>query len=270
MKLDFVCGSEQAQAALAAYLYGECDAADRAALEAHLAVCAACSAELAALGATRSALAAWTPPETELGFRIVSNREADRATTPVIAASQPATVLRPARWWQRPLPAWAQVAAAIVIFAAGGLLGMRAGGAETPGTASVVASDSSAERPAVSTVSAQDLEALEQRLRREMTLLRASVATPPAATPVRASASDDQLIARVRALLAESEERQQQELALRIRQVLSDVDVQRRVDLARIEETFGQMQGITGLELRDQREAIQILRQVSFPVRRPQ
>ena len=255
MSVDFICGSDQAQAALAAYLYGESNAADRAAVEAHLAVCAACAAEFASLDATRLALASWAPPDTELGFRIVSARE-DPST-----AQPPATVLRPARWWQQPLPAWAQAAAAIVIFAAGGLAGMRAGTTVTPVVASAPAAGN------VSTVSAGDLAALEQRLRREMTTMRAASPAPQA---TQLAASDEQFLQRVRALLVESEERQERQMAIRLSQVLRDVDMQRRMDLARIEDTFGQMEGLTGAELRQQREAINILRQVSFPLQRPQ
>jgi anti-sigma factor RsiW len=256
MNVDFVCGSERAQAALAAYLYRECDAAERAAVEAHLAICDACAAELASLGATRSALASWAPPETELGFRIVSERDV-RPT---------ATVLRPTRWWQRPLPAWAQAAAAIVIFAAGGLLGMRAGTTDTAAPAPVVASAPVESAGTASSVSAQDLAALEQRLRREMNGLRTAAQPAPVAT--QAAAVDEQVIQRVRALLAESEQRQEREMSIRLAQVLRDVDTQRRMDLVRIEDTFGQMEGITGAELRQQRQAIDYLRQVSFPVQR--
>ena len=255
MSVDFTCGSEQAQAALAAYLYGESDAAERAAVEAHLAICAACASELASLGATRSALASWAPPETELGFRIVSDRAAH---------ATPATVLRPARWWQRPLPAWAQAAAAIVIFAAGAVLGMRAGTADTVVTPAPVVASAPQAAPTPSTVSAQDLAALEQRLRREMSALR----TASTAHPGPAGASDEQILGRVRALLEESERRQEQQMAVRLSQVLRDVDVQRRMDLARIEQTFGRMEGLTGAELLQQREAINYLRRVS--TQRPQ
>jgi Putative zinc-finger len=255
MSVDYTCGSERAQAALAGYLYGEVDAAERAAIEAHLAICAACSAELAGLGATRSALASWAPPEAELGFQIVAREP---------AAERPAAVLRPARWWQQPLPAWAQAAAAVLIFAAGASLGMRAGtseGAPPPAVAST--SGPVVERAA--TVSADDLAALEARLRREMTQLR-SAATPP--QPVQLAAADEQVVQRVRTLLAESEQRQQREMAIRLSQVLRDVDTQRRMDLARIEQTFGQMEGVTGAELLQQREAINYLRRVSS--QRPQ
>lgn len=252
MSVDFVCGSEQAHAALAAYLYGECDIAERAAVEAHLAICDACASELASLGATRSALASWAPPEMELGFRIVSERDVQPA----------ATVLRPARWWQQPLPAWAQAAAAIVIFAAGGLLGMRAGNENATTPAPMVASAPVENAGTSSPVSAQDLAALEQRLRGEMNALRT-------ASPARVAANDSsQVIERVRALLAESEERQQRETAIRLSQVLRDVDMQRRMDLARIEDTFGQMQGQTGAELLQQREVLNYLQRVS--TRRPQ
>ena len=255
MSADFVCGSEQARAALAAYLYDECVAAERAMVEAHLAICHACASELASLGATRSALASWAPPEMELGFRIVSDREVQPT----------ATVLRPARWWQQPLPAWAQAAAAIVIFAAGGLLGMRAGTENTATPAPMVASAPAERTGGASSVSAADLAAVEQRLQRQIAGLR-SVST--AAAPVRVAANDAEVIERVRALLTESEERQRRETAIRLTQVLRDVDMQRRMDLARIEDTFGQMQGLTGAELLQQREVLNYLQRVS--TRRPQ
>jgi hypothetical protein len=256
MTVEFKCRSEQAHAALAAYLYGESDAAERAAVEAHLAVCAACASELAALGATRSALASWAPPDAALGFRIVS----DRAPEPAAA------VLRPARWWRQPLPAWAQAAAALVIFAAGALLGMRAGTPASSPAAPVAASRQVAPAPAASSVSAQDLAALEQRLRREMNGLRSAPSATPVAVP--GAPSDEQVLQRVRALLTESEQRQQREMSIRLAQVLRDVDMQRRMDLARIEDTFGQMQGVTGAELLQQREVINYLRRVSS--QRPQ
>jgi anti-sigma factor RsiW len=255
MSVDFICGNERSQAALASYLYRECDADERAAIEAHLAVCAACASELAALGATRSALASWAPPETELGFRIVSEREVQDAA---------ANVLRPARWWRQPLPAWAQAAAAILIFAAGGLLGMRAGTTvAAPGP--VVASAPAPAAATVSPVSADDLASLERRLRGEMISLRRAAQGAPATLQ---AGGDEQLLQRVRALLAESERRQEREMSIRLAQVLRDVDMQRRTDLARIEDTFGQMQGVTGAELLQQREVINYLRRVSS--QRPQ
>lgn len=99
----FHCGDN---AALVGYLYDEGDAGERAVIAAHLAICSTCATEVAELSATRQQLSAWTPPETQLDFRLTSGAAAP-----------------PARWWSNPLPAWAQLAAAGVIFAVGLALG---------------------------------------------------------------------------------------------------------------------------------------------------
>jgi hypothetical protein len=240
MSVEFKCGDP---AALAGYLYDECGADERAAVDAHLARCPICADEVRALGDTRTALAAWAPPDARLDFTITSAH--DETARDVSTKS----VLRPARWWRRPMPAWAQVAAAIFIFAAGAVLGMRSAD-PAPTAARVVAGTTT------STVSAKDLAALEQRLRAEMTTLR-SAAAP--AQVQQGSSSDAAVLQRVRSLLAESEERQQRELAFRLTQVMRDVDAQRRMDLSRIEQTFGQMEGFTGPELANQRQMINYL-----------
>ena len=252
MSVDFTCGDG---GGLAAYLYGECNGAERSAVEAHLAICAACTAELASLGATRSALASWTPPDTELGFQIVSARD----------ASPTADVLRPSRWWQRPLPAWAQAAAALLIFATGGLLGMRAGVERQAAVSVPIVASAPESAPApgtVATVSADDLTALERRLRREMTDLRATTAATSDGQrprPVQASAREEQLVQQFQGMLAESEQRQRRELAMRLAQLMRDFDSQRRLDFARIERTLGQLEGVTRPELAEQREMINYL-----------
>ena len=239
-------------AALAGYLYGECDAGERAAIEAHLAVCAVCAVELASLGATRSALASWTPPEVELGFQITSPR---------------GNVVRPARWWQRPLPAWAQAAAAAAIFAAGVALGSGSGPAPSGEAASAPAR---AEAPpaasgftSAAAVTPDDIARLEARLRAQIEALRA-----PA--PVQASAAtiDGATLQQIRRMLADSEARQERELAMRLSQVLQEVESQRRVDLAMIERTFGQMEGVTRPELAEQRQMLNYL--IRTAAQRPQ
>ena len=55
-----------------------------------------------------------------------------------------------------------------------------------------------------------------------------------------ARSADAELIARVRELLAQSETKQQGELALRIAQVTREFDAQRAADLARIQRGLGQ------------------------------
>jgi hypothetical protein len=237
MSVEFTCGDP---AALAGYLYDEYEnAAERAAVEAHLASCPRCAADVDALRTTRAVLASWAPPDAQLGFRITSDRDEK--------------VLRPARWWQRPLPAWAQAAAAVLIFAAGAALGMRS--AEPPQSTAIAAQPASAPAAVAATVSPQDLAALEARLRAELGAARTATG---AAVPVRAT-SDDAVIERMRALIEESEQRQERQLVLGLRQVIRDVDAQRMVDLRNIEFTLGQMEAVTRPELQTQRNAIESL-----------
>src|SRR5688572_28027052 len=225
MSETFQCGDN---AALVGYLYDECEAGERQAIEAHLAVCAACAAEVAALSSTRLQLSSWAPPEAELGFAIV--RAQDSGLGPQTAAR----VLRPGAWWSRPMPAWAQAAAAVVLFGAGLWLGVMQGdGTQSPGVepAATVASAPAAAPAGTApgaTVSAADLAALERRLRGEIAQIR----TPSSASAGPGQPNEAAVLARVRALLDESEQRQQRELALRVTQVMRDFDTQRRADLA--------------------------------------
>ena len=61
------------------------------------------------------------------------------------------------------------------------------------------------------------------------------------ASSMSARAADAEIIKRVRELLAQSESRQQGELALRIAQVIRDVDAQRVADLTRIQQGLGRI-----------------------------
>jgi anti-sigma factor ChrR (cupin superfamily) len=242
MTETFTCGDH---GALVSYLYDECTPGERRAIGAHAAICGACAEELASLGATREQLAAWTPPEAQLGFRIV-------AETP------PSNVLRPSGWWQKPMPAWAQAAAAALIFATGVTLGALRGTTAAPGP------EASAARPAGATVAAggaavtrTDLAALEQRLRAEMSQAR-TVSQRAAASP-----DDARVLERVRAMIDESEQRQRRELAFRTTEVMRDFDAQRNDDLVKIERTLGQFDGTTGVEMAQQRQMLNYLMRVS-------
>ena len=106
-------------------------------------------------------------------------------------------------------------------------------------------------------VSPADLTALEDRLRSEFKAQRAEA--DARVRTVRVGVSEDQLMQRVRELVAESEQRQQRELAFRTAQVVRDLDSQRQVDLARIERTMGQMEGTTGVEVRQLRQMLNYL-----------
>ena len=153
----------------------------------------------------------------------------------------------------------------MLIFGAGLWLGVERGrDPQMQPAATTIASPSTglragapAESP-VRAVSSEDLAALERRLRGEMAQIRVAANT---SAPV--SASDGQMLARVRQLVEESEQRQQRELAIRMTQVMRDFDTQRRMDLAQIQGNFSQIEGATGAQVREQRDMLNYLMRVS-------
>jgi len=247
MNEAFTCGDH---GALVSYLYDECTPGERRAIAAHLVVCGACGEELIALGATREQLAMWIPPDAQLGFRITPE-------------TSKANVLRPARWWRQPMPAWAQAAAAVVIFATGMMMGavrgvMQPADGGLRGPAVVRSNTTVASNTAnTAAITRADLVALEQRLRSEMSQTRAT------SQNVVASPADARIFERVRVMIDDSEQRQRRELALRSAELVRDFDAQRNVDLARIERTLGQMDGTTGAEVAQQRQMLNYLMRVS-------
>ena len=256
MSQIFECGDN---AALVTYLYDECEPAERRAIETHLAACPVCDAEVAALSSTSLQIAAWTPPALDVNFR-------------VMAEPRVSTVVRPARWWRQPVPAWAQAAAAAVIFGAGLSLGVVGGvttGRSVDPAPAAGASALTAAAPPANVASRDDLESLAQRLRAEMSDMRAvpiSAATASLPSP-SVSGSEADLLSRVRALIEESEQRQRRELALRTAEVVRDIDVQRQSDFTRIQRVFGQFEGTAGAEIQQQRQDLNNLIRVS---QRPQ
>ena len=157
------------------------------------------------------------------------------------------------------MPAWAQAAAAVVVFATGVTLGVRRGATTStpPRELSAAVSSAEASGATASAVTRGDLSALEQRLRGEIARMRV------ASGPGQASPGDSDVLQRVRAMIEDSERRQQRELALRTSEVMRDFDAQRRVDLTRIERTLGQMDGTTGVEVEQQRQMLDYLMRVS-------
>ena len=246
----FQCGDN---GTLVGYLYDECDGVERDAVAAHIAVCAACAAELAALGSAREQLVAWTPPDAKLGFVITERQSAGslRLTSD--------TVPRRASWFARPLPVWAQVAAAGLVFGVGLSLGIARGTSQTGTTATMAALPA---RTGSAVVPVAELTALERRLKDEIAAVR-TANRDGSLTPASRSQSDAQLMARVRAMIEESEQRQQRELAIRTTQIVRDFESQRRVDLAQIQRNFGQIEGLTNAEVREQREMLNYLMRVS-------
>jgi anti-sigma factor ChrR (cupin superfamily) len=244
----FTCGDH---AALVSYLYDDCDPQQRRSISAHVAVCSACAEEIAGLSATREQLALWSPPDAQLGFKIVSeDQKANGARS---------NLLRPAAWWRQPMPAWAQAAAAVLIFGTGMTLGAlrNATVRDTARSATPAAAIAASGAAPVTTA---DLAALEQRLRGEIAQTRATGAV---ASNGPVSASDAQVLARVKQMIDDSEERQRREIALRTAEVTRDFDAQRSDDMVRIERTLGQMDGTTGAEVAQQRQVLNYLMRVS-------
>ena len=259
--------------ALIAYLYDEIDAPTRETFVAHLTACTGCRDELASLRGVRQQLLSWAPPEATFAF---TSRPMPGTKTET-AIGNPASVLR--NRWLREIPAWAQVAAALLF------VGIAAGianldvrydhtgltvrtGWSTPAPAASVNADAAVARARViengDAVSRAELAALEQRLRGEIRALPGSTrATAVADVQPSRSAADADMIRRVHALLDETEKRQQRELALRVGEVLRDVNAQRQADLVRIERSLGLVENNLGVEVLKQRQSLNYLMRVN-------
>ncbi len=231
MSRTFECGDT---AALVTYQYGECERDEQAAVAAHLVECVACATEVEALDTTRRQLAAWVPPSTEPGIR---------------SPTDGAVILRPVPWWRGSLPTWVQATGAVALFAGGLALGGAASTWMQP-----AAPPAEAARSAVVPVSAADLADLERRLQAEIAAVRGAI---PAGT------DESAMLAAVQNLIRASEGRQRRELALVTAEMLRDFDAQRRVDRAQMERAVGQLEGVTGAEVAEQRRLIDYLIRVA-------
>jgi putative zinc finger protein len=239
---------------LVAYLYDDLAGDDRATFEAHLRRCAECRDELKGLRAVRADLSAWAPPQPDFGFRVVRGGRA--AEQEVIG--KPAPSWR--AWWT---PAAGLAAAAVLVLAAASAVahvevhrgpdgvtvrtGWPEGGTSPSSPASGRSSGGTNLSPApqdvrlsaAAPVDAAFLAEIERRLdaleasSRDSGLRNAST--------LSARSSDAEIVRRVRDLLTQSEIKQRGELALRISQVLHDVDLQRAADLARIQQGLGRI-----------------------------
>jgi putative zinc finger protein len=218
---------------LIAYLYDAAEPGERATFEAHLAGCMPCRQEIEELRLVRTELAQWAPPEPAAGW--LSSRATTYGGSTAIRRNWASTL--------REIPAWAQVAAAVLV------LGVAAGAANlnvkyddsgltvrtgwlSPST-NVVRPGPAAPTPiSIAKTDAApwraELAALERQLRND---LQPAVATGRE----RDSAADAALLRRVRALIEESEKKQMRELALRIAETTN----QRYADLRNIQLNFG-------------------------------
>jgi hypothetical protein len=252
--------------ALVAFLYDEPDAsrAERVGFDAHLQTCGRCQADVAALRAVRTQLARWSPPEPSFTLH-TAQASTDRGQA---TGSNPL-------WW-RTIPAWAQVAAALLF------LGLSAGIANldveydqsgltirtgwSQGTRGPTGSDASAtaSRTTAQRVDAAqaapwraDLTALERQMKSELRAVQASTSGAAASVrPVSVSLSDAEVTRRVRAIVEESEKRQDRELALRVAELARDITAQRQADMVKIDRTLGLVQNNVGIEVMKTRDKL--------------
>jgi anti-sigma factor RsiW len=229
----------QREEVLIEYLYDDIDAATRADFDAHMVTCATCRRELEELRAVRAQLQRWAPPEP------VGQPFAGRSPQTVMMAKP--------RWGQRlaAIPAWARAAAAVLLVGvAAGMANLdvsytNAGLSVRTGWMTRPAADTGTTASATQVASPwrADLAALEEQLRSEMR----SVPAPPVSA---ATIDADAVLRQVRALLRESEQRQQRELALRIIEVDRDLQARRIADLRNIENNLNTIQSSTGIDMR--------------------
>jgi hypothetical protein len=229
---------------LVGYVYDELARPERLAFETHLASCTDCREELSALRTTRTHLAAWAPPEPELAFQIVRG--------PVAAPA-------PSRF--RLSPAWGLAAAAVLLLAVASAIAnvevkygadgftMRTGWGKaiTPGQGAAVP------LTPVNAVSSDALRTEVNALQQRIHALESSAQDKAVMRDALAKPGDPGVLRQVRQLVADSEARQERELALRLTQLMRDIEATRRVDLARIQQNFAQVQGLTDTTILRQR-----------------
>jgi len=258
--IETICTYDGRDDLLVAYLYDEIDAADRATFSAHVNGCGRCTRELAALRGVRSTLSAWAPPEP----RVITSYEPRTAITePRGTSHEPRAV----RSWHD-VPGWAQVAAALLVLGVsmgianvevrrdGAGWTLRTGWSRMPAqnAAALPATPASAPWRA-------DLTALERQMRTELQSISATRAVPAAAPT--STITDAELQRRVRTIIQESERRQERELALRVGEIMKDVNAQRQADLVKINSSLGFIQTSTYGEQMKQRELVNYLLKVS-------
>ena len=248
-----MCNKEQ----LIGYLYDDLDLEERRTVEAHLATCDECRSEVAGLQQTRQHLKTWSPPEPELTFHIVRG-------------AAPAPPSAPRRFGF--VPQWAMAAAASLLVLAGAAaiahLELRYGPEGLVVRTGWGSQDAPAAAPqpvqavagGVSSEQSEQLRAALQVLERRLSELeQARTQTVNAARTQQAVISAPEL----RKIMAASEARQREEMALQVSQVWKDFSAARVSDITRLQDVIGRAQGVTNQQLRQHRDSIESLYRVS-------
>lgn len=285
------CGERES---LVALVYDECDASERHRLEAHVHACSMCAKELLQLRATHTALAAWpvAEPDKPIVERLGSGLRPWRLVQPDDHEQADREAGRSRRVFS---VRWAQAAAAVLVLGASLAIAnieiklasdgvvVRTGWQKSPIEGATRPTERVATGPldrargedAASAPFDQaqdrpwraDLATLERQLRNDFSarpfVEALTKKTRNVAVGSGRPGTDGQLLQRLRQLIDDSERRQQRELALRVAQVVREFEAQRRGDLARIEQGFGRLEGVTGQEALRQRELLNYLVRVS-------
>ena len=258
---DSFCGYQgDRDEAIVAFLYDDGgDARERAAFEAHLMTCARCRDELAALRGVRAQLARWAPPEPAF-----SRQSQSAIRNPQSAIRNGGARSRRGRRWRRRCCSSAcprGIANLDVRYDANGL-SVRTGW-----------STRSCARRARRRVGSLDGRVRERRRapgsdrapgarispRSSASCTTSSAAMQASTRAARRRRRTRRSLRRVRALVDESERRQQRELALRVAEVMRDVNAQRQADLVKIDRNLGAVQNNLGVEVLKERQRLNSL-----------
>jgi hypothetical protein len=227
------------------YLYDELTGTERQLLERHLAECETCRADVAGLRGTRTLLSSWAPPEPDLGFEVVRR--------PTAVGSR--------RGWLRVSPAWGLAAAAVLVLAAasavanvevqmgdGGFV-VRTGWNRPAAAPAAAVAETAPVSAAATPAGAQEIAELRARLAQLESALAAQAPAAPVPAGGTQVALSPEVQRLVRQLIAESEKRQQGDLAVRMAQLHRDVDVARRADFARLQQAVAQVQDLNDTQV---------------------
>jgi Putative zinc-finger len=245
---------------LVSFLYDELDPSAKRAFDIHLATCAECRDELAELRTTRGQIASWAPPEADFGFRIVRGA----------AAPPPAPRFRLT-------PTWGLAAAALLVVAVGAAIANldvrygRDGLVVRTGWQHAPDAPVSAQPAGAGSLTPVDwktqAEALDRRLHDLEQTISARSRTPAVQNASVSDMSDAEVLQRVREMLGQSEARQQRALAARTAEITREVDAQRKLDLAAIDQGMTRLQNTSGAEVKQYRDAIQRLAKATYPAK---
>lgn len=225
-------GCEELRDDRLAVLYGEADEDTARRVSEHHAMCSECREEFAAFAGVRRRLAAWPLPEALAG--------SSRAR---------------GAWSSRPRVWLGLAAAAGLLLATGAALRLAGASFEYRRGPIAVRLGPGAARA--------ELEAQEQRHRRELDELRSTLARVEAR--LSEPGTDAAVMRRVEQIVRDSEERQSRAVQTRLTSFEERTDAQRRYDLARISAGLSYLDGKTGQHVARTTELMGYMLQASQP-----